>query len=85
MKQKKPPYLIKTPKVDNPLKQFGILSAIGLQMGVVIAVGTFIGIKLDEKYPNERNLFTLIVTFLSVILSIYFVIRRVVSTSKDNK
>ena len=85
MIQKKPPYLQKTPKVDNPLKQFGILSAIGLQMGVVIAVGTFIGIKLDEKYPNERNLFTLIVTFLSVILSIYFVIRRVVSTSKDNK
>ncbi|MGB2416799.1 MAG: AtpZ/AtpI family protein, partial [Flavobacteriaceae bacterium] len=69
----------------NPLKQLGILSAIGLQMGVIIAVGTFIGIKLDEKYPNERNLFTLIVTFLSVILSIYFVIRRVVSTPKENK
>lgn len=85
MNQKKPPYLKKTPKVDNPLKQFGILSAIGLQMGVIIAVGTFIGIKLDEKYPNERNLFTLIVAFLSVILSIYFVIRRVVSTLKDNK
>jgi F0F1-type ATP synthase assembly protein I len=85
MNQKKPPYLKKTPKVDNPLKHFGILSAIGLQMGVIIAVGTFIGIKLDEKYPNERNLFTLIVTFLSVILSIYFVIRRVVSTLKDNK
>ncbi|MGB2414419.1 MAG: AtpZ/AtpI family protein [Flavobacteriaceae bacterium] len=85
MNQKKPPYLKTTPKVDNPLKQLGILSAIGLQMGVIIAVGTFIGIKLDEKYPNERNLFTLIVTFLSVILSIYFVIRRVVSTPKENK
>jgi len=71
--------------VDNPLKQLGILSAIGVQMAAIIAVGTFVGVKLDEKYPNDTNLFTLILTLLSVILSIYFVIRRVISVSKDDK
>ena len=71
--------------MDNPLKQLGILSAIGVQMAAIIAVGTFVGVKLDEKYPNDTNLFTLILTLLSVILSIYFVIRRVISVSKDDK
>ena len=71
--------------MDNPLKQLGILSAIGVQMAAIIAVGTFVGVKLDEKYPNDTNLFTLILTLLSVILSIYFVIRRVISASKDDK
>ena len=71
--------------MDNPLKQLGILSAIGVQMAAIIAVGTFVGVKLDEKYPNDTNLFTLILTLLSVILSISFVIRRVISVSKDDK
>ncbi|AOR28357.1 hypothetical protein FORMB_13130 [Formosa sp. Hel1_33_131] len=54
-------------------------------MAAIIAVGTFVGVKLDEKHPNDTNLFTLIGTLFSVILSIYFVIRRVISASKDDK
>jgi len=71
--------------VDNPLKQLGILSAIGVQMAAIIAVGTFVGVTLDEKHPNDTNIFTLIGSLFSVILSIYFVIRRVISASKDDK
>ena len=71
--------------MDNPLKQLGILSAIGIQMAAIIAVGTFVGVTLDEKHPNDTNIFTLIGSLFSVILSIYFVIRRVISVSKDDK
>ena len=71
--------------MDNPLKQLGILSAIGIQMAAIIAVGTFVGVTLDEKHPNDTNVFTLIGSLFSVILSIYFVIRRVISASKDDK
>ena len=71
--------------MDNPLKQLGILSAIGVQMAAIIAVGTFVGVTLDEKHPNDTNVFTLIGSLFSVILSIYFVIRRVISASKDDK
>ena len=28
-------------------------------MFAIIAVGTYIGVKLDENYPNEHNLYTL--------------------------
>ena len=52
-------------------------------MGVITAVGVFIGIALDEKYPNENNLFTLILTLFSVIFSVFYAIKRIVSASKD--
>ena len=54
-------------------------------MGVIIALGTFIGVTLDEKYPNKNNLFTLILTLFSVILSVFYVIKRIISSSKDKK
>tara|TARA_B100000767_G_scaffold99432_1_gene95347 strand:- start:229 stop:408 length:180 start_codon:yes stop_codon:yes gene_type:complete len=54
-------------------------------MGVIIALGAFIGVTLDEKYPNENNLFTLILTLFSVILSVFYVIKRIISASKDKK
>lgn len=71
--------------MDNPLKQLALLSGIGIQMVAIIAVGTFIGVNLDEAYPNQNNLFTLILTLTSVIISIYYVIRRVISASKNDK
>lgn len=54
-------------------------------MFAIIAVGTFIGLKLDEKYPNEHNLYTLILTLCSVIASIVYVIRRIITASKDDQ
>ena len=71
--------------MDNPLKQLALLSRIGIQMVAIIAVGTFIGVNLDEAYPNQNNLFTLILTLTSVVISIYYVIRRVISASKKDK
>jgi hypothetical protein len=54
-------------------------------MAAIIAVGTFVGVTLDEKHPNENNLFTLILTLFSLVLSVYYVIRRIISVSKKQK
>jgi len=51
-------------------------------MMAIIGVATFIGIKLDEKYPNEKNLYTLGLTLTGVILSIVYVIKRIIANSK---
>ena len=59
-------------------------SGIVIQMVAIICVGTFIGVKLDERYPNENNLYTLFFTLGFVIASIVFVIRRIIATSKNN-
>jgi hypothetical protein len=50
----------------------------------IIALGTYIGVKLDKKYPNENNLYTLCFTLGFVIVSIVYVVRRIIAASKDN-
>jgi F0F1-type ATP synthase assembly protein I len=48
----------------------------------IIVVGTFIGLKLDEKYPNDAGWFTLGFSLFSVIAAIVYVIRRIIADSK---
>ena len=71
-------------KQNKPLNKFARFSGIGFQMFAIIGFGTFVGFKLDEKYPNPKNLFTLGFSLGSVIISIYYVIRQINSASKDN-
>lgn len=60
-------------------------SGIAIQMFAIIGIGTFIGVKLDEKYPNKNNLFTLILSLTSVIGSIVLVIRQIIANSKEDQ
>jgi F0F1-type ATP synthase assembly protein I len=64
-------------KKESPLKNAIQLSGIGIQMGVIIGIGCFSGVKLDQRYPNDYNLFTIIFSLVSIIIAIVFVIRRV--------
>jgi F0F1-type ATP synthase assembly protein I len=57
-------------------------SGIGIQMFAIIAIGTFAGVKLDEKLPNKHNLYTLVLSLLAVIASIIYVIKRIIAISK---
>ena len=54
-----------------------IYSQLAFQMLVVIVVGVFLGLKLDEIYPNQYSLFTLIFAIFSILLSIYYTIIQV--------
>ncbi|MEX0275853.1 MAG: AtpZ/AtpI family protein [Flavobacteriaceae bacterium] len=60
-------------------------SGIVFQMLAIIVVGTFVGVKLDEKYPNENNLFTVGLSLIAVIVSVIYVIRRINATAKSGK
>jgi len=68
-------------QLRNKYAQF---SSVGIQMFVIIALGTYAGVKLDEKYPNEHDLYTVGLSLSSVILAIIFVIRRILSVTKDD-
>ena len=68
----------------DKLNSYARFSGIAIQMFAIIGVGTFIGVKLDENYPNKHNLYTLGFTLGSVIASIVYVIRRIIVASKDN-
>ncbi|WP_411029434.1 AtpZ/AtpI family protein [Spongiimicrobium sp. 3-5] len=70
----------KLPK-KNPLNAYAKFSGIAIQMIVIIGLGSWGGVKLDEKYPNEYHIFTLICSLASVAIATYMVIRQVSNTS----
>ncbi|MDG5491131.1 AtpZ/AtpI family protein [Psychroserpens sp. SPM9] len=73
-----------TQKKDKPFNTYARFSGIVIQMVAIIGIGTFIGYKLDEAYPNEHNLYTLAGSLSSVIISIVYIIRRIIAASKDD-
>ncbi|MFD2587996.1 AtpZ/AtpI family protein [Croceitalea marina] len=73
----------KSPEKGEPsLNNYARFSGIAFQMIAIIAGGTYIGVLLDDKYPNEHSIYTLICSLFSVLISIYFVIRRIIKMSK---
>ncbi len=74
----------KNQKESNQLNTYAKFSGIAVQMFAIIVVGTYIGFKLDENYPNEHNLYTLAGSLSSVIISIIYIIKRIIAVSKDD-
>ncbi|MDA9125414.1 AtpZ/AtpI family protein [Flavobacteriaceae bacterium] len=62
--------------MDNPLKQFGILSAIGIQMGVIIYLFVRFGKWLDQNYNPDQKLFLILSTLFGVAISLYLVVKQ---------
>ncbi|WP_343486937.1 AtpZ/AtpI family protein [Allomuricauda sp. d1] len=66
----------KPPDKDNGLKNAAILSGIAIEMGVIIYLSVKGGNWLDEKYQNEKRIFTVIATLLGVAISIWVVLQQ---------
>ncbi|RZP12476.1 MAG: AtpZ/AtpI family protein [Flavobacteriales bacterium] len=50
-------------------------------MIVIIGLGTYVGLKLDEKYPNDHSLFTIALSLISVIITMFYVIKQATNTT----
>jgi uncharacterized membrane protein YfcA len=68
----------KPKKSHNKYARF---SGVAFQMAVTIFIGTYIGVKLDEKYPNENNVYTLVFSLIFVFAALYTVIKQVKNIS----
>lgn len=64
-------------KRNSKISGYARFSGIAFQMIVIILLGTYGGMKLDERYPNEYSVFTIICSLLAVGISMYFVIKQV--------
>ena len=58
---------------------------IPIQMGAIIFAFAYSGKWLDEKYPNESNLYVKILVVVGVAIAIYNVNRQVQEINKDDK
>lgn len=54
-------------------------------MGLTIYLGSLLGKWLDQKYPNDNQLYVKICTLAAVFISMYSVIKQVTKlTNKDD-
>ena len=60
-------------KPKEQLKKYLQLTGITFQMGITIYIFTYLGKILDEKYPQNIKLFTLILSILGVLVSLYII------------
>ncbi len=60
----------------NQFPKYLSLMGVAAQMGVTIYLGAFFGKKLDEKYPNEKNYFTIFLTLFAVFIAVYIIIKQ---------
>jgi hypothetical protein len=52
-------------------------------MLAIIAIGVWGGFKLDEKYPNDYQIFTIICALASIGIALYTVIKQVTKFSNQ--
>lgn len=57
--------------------KYAYYSGLGFQMIAIIAVFTYIGVKLDDSTGSERPLWAALLSLLGVGISLYSVIRSV--------
>lgn len=68
----------------NQLKSFAKYSGLGIQMGIIIYLGSYLGEKLDVHFDNQNQLYTKIATLTAVFLSIYLVISQLIKSQKSD-
>lgn len=71
-------------KPKKQLNNYIKFSTMAFQMVAIIGVLTYLGVWLDEKYPNEYSAYTIIFSLLGVTGAIYFIIKQVTNLNKDN-
>ncbi len=68
---------MKNKKPKKSLNKYIRLTGIGLQMGITIYLASYLGKWLDIKYPNDNNLYTIVLTLAGVGLSFYSLLKQV--------
>ncbi len=73
-------------KKKERLNNYARFSGVGFQMLATIGVGFWGGIKLDNIYPNNYQVFTVICSLISIGVALYLVIKQVTkfSNQKNN-
>ena len=72
------------PPKESPIHQYAVYSNLAFEMGAVIALGVFGGIKLDNLL-NVSPLFTILCSLASIAVSMYLIIRSLTKPQNRTK
>lgn len=62
------------PKKKNPLRKYLQLTGVTFQMGITIYLGAYFGKWLDNYFQTSQKPYTIVVTLLALIISIWSVL-----------
>lgn len=68
----------------KPLNKYIRFTGIALQMGLTIYLGSLLGEWLDQKYPNDNQLYVKICTLVAVFGAMISVIIQVTNLTKND-
>ena len=60
---------------NNPLNNYAKYSGLAFQMGIIIAVAVWGGVKLDSLTETNKPTFTIILSLLGVFTAIYVAVK----------
>ncbi len=64
---------------------FVVFSSMAIQMGVLIGGAAWGGSALDEKYQNEKPIWTIVLSLVGVGAALYIFIKEANNLSKDDE
>jgi len=64
------------PNKKKQLNKFLQLTGVGLQMGITIYLGAYFGKKLDAYFQTSGKTYTLILTLVALVISLYSIIQQ---------
>jgi hypothetical protein len=67
----------------NGVSKFARLSGVGIQMGVIIALFTWLGTYLDTS--KDSKTWTIVLSLSGVFISLVIVIREVIKMGKEDE
>lgn len=59
-------------------------SNMAIQMGAIIGIGAWGGTKLDEHYKNQKPIFTIILSLVSIFAALYLILKDFINPKKNN-
>jgi MFS-type transporter involved in bile tolerance (Atg22 family) len=74
----------KSSKKSKQHNKILVFSGMAFQMGAIIGLGAWGGVKLDEKFQTGSKIFTISLSLASIFIAMYLVIRDVLKMQKDN-
>ena len=78
MKKPPPSKTTKDESRKSALSDYGRYSSLAFQMIAIILVGVFGGIKLDQVVRWEFPIFTLVLTIIAVVFSMYYAVKDLI-------
>jgi F0F1-type ATP synthase assembly protein I len=72
-------------KSSSSISKFARFSSVGIQMGVIIALFTWLGNYLDTKVMNKTPWWTLFFSLFGVSAGLVLVIKEVIKMSKEDE